>query len=100
DRFALQCLLQEPFVFGARHVYRTEALQMRRGELCVEQGKSSLAQPFHKMYEAGLRSVALAREHAFAEKCSAYGDAVKPADKSSLAPGLHRMAMAALEERR
>src|SRR3954451_14317738 len=85
-------------VFAARHVDRTEARQMRRHELRVQQAKAAGAQPRYEMDQRDLRGIALDVEHAFAEERRPETHAVESADKLAVAPGLDRMGVADVEQ--
>ena len=71
---------------------------MAGGELGVEQAVAARNQPGDQMGEAHFGGVALAGEHAFAEEGAANAHPVEPAHQLALAPGLHRVAVAKLEE--
>src|SRR4029079_6372825 len=60
-----------------------------------EQPKAALDQPRHEMNQRHLRGVALAAEHALAEKHGTDRHAVKTADQSALDPAFDAMGMAA-----
>ena len=61
-----------------------ELAQMVGYELRVEHDETAMNEPGTKVDECDLRRVALRREHAFAEKCPAQGNAVEPADKATV----------------
>src|SRR5205814_1009978 len=94
DSFALQRLRQHLLILAARHIDRTEALQMLGGELRIEQRKAARLQALDEMDEAGLRCIRLLGKHAFAEEHPSQRHAVEAADQLVLAPGFDRMAVA------
>src|SRR5690606_14428769 len=67
-------------------------------KLRVEQHEAALAKPLHEVHQTDFRGVALTREHALAKKGPAERDTVEPTDQPALAPGLDRVAEAALEQ--
>src|SRR5262245_4631017 len=67
---------------------------MLGGELRIQQGKTLRPQSLNQVYQAYLRSVRSAREHAFAEEGGAERDAIEAADQLFPIPGLDAVRMA------
>ena len=79
----------------ARNFHGAEPRQMRGEELGVQQREAAALQPLHQMHQRHLAGVALAGEHAFAEKRRAQPHAIKPAHQLAVLPAFDRMGMAA-----
>src|SRR3546814_11413905 len=79
-----------------RNFVATEAGQMLRRELCVQQHEAALAQGRHKIDQGDLAGVGRATQHAVAEEGAAQRIAVETADERYVRPAVHTTS----EERR
>ena len=59
---------EKPVIVRLRHINGPEAAEMRRGELGVEQLKTSGVEPRHQMHQRDLARIARAREHRIPRK--------------------------------
>lgn len=82
----------------ASDFHGAEPGQMRGQKLRVQQHKPPEPQPRHQMRQRQLRCVALARDHALAEKCPADRQPIKPANQRAVPPYFDAVSMAALVE--
>jgi hypothetical protein len=78
-----------------RHRHGAELLEVRIGELRVQERVAARFEPRREMDECDLACIRHARKLAFGEECAPQRKAVEPADELALAPALHAMRLAA-----
>lgn len=91
---------QHFFIFLAWYLERAEPFKMRCGELRVEKYEALSGQVLYQIGEADLRGVALAREHAFPEKCAPQCHAIEATGQFALIPGFDGVTTTDLEQLR
>src|SRR5262245_32221543 len=75
-----------------------ELAQMLGDELGVEQTEAARDQPRAQEHQRHLAGIARVGKHALAEKGAVERHAVEPADQAAADPGLHRVAVAGVEQ--
>ena len=93
-----QRLLEQSVELAAVDFDGAELLQMLGDELRIEQREAAPRQAGAQVDERHLAGVARSREHALAEVGPVQRHAVEPADQPPAGPGLHRVAVARLEQ--